>query len=300
VRLLTRLADILSEHKIVVAPGAHDAMSARIIEMMGFEVVYMSGFGTSASMLGLPDVGLISYEEMLWGLRKITNVVRIPVIADADTGYGNAINVVRTVEEYIKAGASGLHIEDQVAPKRCGHVEGKEVVSPEEMIGKIAAAIDSRNSLNRDFLVIARTDALAIEGREKTLERLDLYAEAGADLMFVDGIKSEKDAEFFGKNSRRPLVYNMGGFAPKLAIAKIQELGNYKLVLLPTYVLRTAVDAMKNLLKKIRDEGIQVVRSSEIPSSKDFYEFVGFPKIRELEEKYLTARTLKKKYQRID
>lgn len=289
---MNELRDLLSEDKIIVAPGAHDAFSAKIIEKLGFQVVYMTGFGTSASMLGLPDVGLISSEEMLWNVRKIVNVVSIPLIADADTGYGNAINVIRTVKEYIRAGASGCHIEDQVAPKKCGHVEGKEVVSSEEMIGKITAAIDSRNSLDKDFLVIARTDALSVEGHEKTLERLDLYTEAGADMLFVDGIKSIEDAKFFGENSRKPLVYNMGGYAPKLSLHEIKKLGNYRLVILPTYLLRIAGKSMIGLLKKIKDEGIQVVGSPEIPDSKDFYKFVGFPEIRKLEKKYL--KSLKK------
>ena len=291
-----KLHRITSKNDVVVAPGAYDALSAKIIEMMGFEAVYMTGFGVSASMLGFPDVGLISFREMLWALTNIVNAVNVPVIADANTGYGNAINVIRTVKEYIKAGASGLHIEDQVSPKRCGHVEGKEVVPCDEAVGKIAAAIDTRNSLDRDFIVIARTDALRIEGPEKTLERLDLYSEAGADMLFVDGIKSKEDAEYFGKNAKRPLVYNMGGFAPKLSIAEIKKLGNYKLVILPTYPLRVAVDAVKSLLTKIKEEGTQIVGSPEIPSSSDFYEFIGFPKIRELEERYLSKPMLERKY----
>jgi 2-methylisocitrate lyase-like PEP mutase family enzyme len=291
-----KLRETILSDEILIAPGAHDALSAKIVEIMGFKLVYMTGFGVSASMNGMPDVGLISFEEMLWMLRRIVNAVNIPVIADADTGYGNAINVIRTVKEYIRAGAAGLHIEDQVFPKRCGHVEGKEIIPCEEMVGKILAAIDTRNSLNRDFLIIARTDALNVEGLEKTLERLDLYAEAGADMLFVDGIKTVEEAEYFGKNARKPLVYNMGGLAPKLSITEIRKLGNYKLVILPTYMLRVAVDAMRKLLERIRREGVQVVKSPEIMDSKTFYEFIGFPKIKELEEKYLPPQTIRKKY----
>jgi len=289
-----KLRETILSDEILIAPGAHDALSAKIVEIMGFKLVYMTGFGVSASMNGMPDVGLISFEEMLWMLRRIVNAVNIPVIADADTGYGNAINVIRTVKEYIRAGAAGLHIEDQVFPKRCGHVEGKEIIPCEEMVGKILAAIDTRNSLNRDFLIIARTDALNVEGLEKTLERLDLYAEAGADMLFVDGIKTVEEAEYFGKNARKPLVYNMGGLAPKLSITEIRKLGNYKLVILPTYMLRVAVDAMRKLLERIRREGVQVVKSPEIMDSKTFYEFIGFPKIKELEEKYLPPQTIRK------
>jgi|YelNatPaOPRAMG01_1025707.scaffolds.fasta_scaffold17428_2 2-methylisocitrate lyase-like PEP mutase family enzyme len=291
-----KLREAILSDEVLIAPGAHDALSAKMVEMMGFKLVYMTGFGVSASMNGMPDVGLISFEEMLWMLRRIVNAVNIPVIADADTGYGNAVNVIRTVKEYIRAGAAGLHIEDQVFPKRCGHVEGKEVIPCEEMVGKISAAIDTRNTLNRDFLVIARTDALNVEGLEKTLERLDLYAEAGADMLFVDGIKTVEEAEYFGKNARKPLVYNMGGLAPKLSITELRKLGNYKLVILPTYMLRVAVDAMRKLLERIRREGIQIVKSPEIMDSKTFYEFIGFPKIRELEEKYLPPQTIRKKY----
>ena len=293
---LFKLRKIILEDDLIVAPGVHDALSARIVEMMGFKVVYMSGFGVSASMLGLPDIGLISFEEMLYALRKIVNAVNIPVIADANTGYGNAINVIRTVKEYIRAGASGLHIEDQVFPKRCGHVEGKEVIPCEEMVGKILAAVDVRDSLNRDFLIIARTDALNVEGLEKTLERLDQYSEAGVDMLFVDGIKTVEEAKYFGENVKKPLVYNMGGLAPKLSIMEIKKLGNYKLIILPTYILRVAIEAMKKILGKIKEEGIQIVGSPDIPDSKAFYEFIGFPKFKELEMKYLPPKILQKKY----
>src|SRR5690606_31812713 len=186
-----RLRELLAGPGPVVAPGAYDALSARPVEQAGFDVVYMTGFGTTASLIGRPDVGLLSGTEMVDNARRIAAAVDVPVIADADTGYGNAINVVRTVQSYEQAGVAGVHIEDQVMPKKCGHMSGKAVIGADEMVGKIRAAVSARR--DPDFVVIARTDAAAVEGLDAALERARAYAEAGADLLFVEAPTSEDD-----------------------------------------------------------------------------------------------------------
>src|SRR5919197_4810872 len=185
----TTLCELLSRREPVVAPGAYDALSARLAEQAGFGAVYMTGFGASASLLGRPDVGLLSFGEMADHARRIVQAVGVPVIADADDGYGNPLNVRRTVHEYEAAGVAALHIEDQVAPKRCGHLAGKQVIPAGEMVEKVRAAVEARSSL----LVIARTDARAVEGLEAALERARRYREAGADVLFVEAPQGEEE-----------------------------------------------------------------------------------------------------------
>jgi 2-methylisocitrate lyase-like PEP mutase family enzyme len=179
-----RLRELLEGPEPVLAPGAYDALTARLVEQAGFEAVYMTGFGTAASLLGRPDIGLLSFSEMVDNARRIVRAVEVPVIADADDGYGNPINVIRTVQEYEAAGVSAIHIEDQVSPKKCGHLEGKEVIEASEMVEKVRAAVEARQS--EDFVIIARTDARAVEGMDRALKRARLYREAGADVLFVE------------------------------------------------------------------------------------------------------------------
>src|SRR6185312_3795220 len=179
-----RLRELLASPAPLLAPGAYDALSARLIEQAGFDVVYMTGFGTTASLIGRPDVGLLSGSEMVDNARRICAAVDVPVIADADTGYGNAVNVVRTVQLYEQAGVAGIHLEDQVMPKKCGHMTGKVVIPPDEMVGKIRAAVAARR--DPDFLLIARTDAAAVEGLSAGIDRARAYAAAGADVLFVE------------------------------------------------------------------------------------------------------------------
>src|SRR5919107_4439380 len=183
----TRLRAMMAQRRPLVLPGCYNALTARILEHAGHEALYMTGYGTSLSLLGLPDAGLITLTEMALNARLIAGAVRAPVIADADTGFGNAINTVRTVEEYIRAGLAGMHIEDQVAPKRCGHVAGREVVDRAEAVGKIRAAHAARQALDPDFILIARTDARGAQGGslEEAIARANLFLEAGADMAFV-------------------------------------------------------------------------------------------------------------------
>src|ERR1700761_6448859 len=189
----SRLTELFDAGEMVLAPGCYDALGARLIEQAGFPAAYMTGFGSAASRLGRPDVGLMTMSEMVDNARRIVDAVGIPVIADADTGYGNSLNVIRTVREYEAAGVAAIHLEDQVMPKKCGHMDGKQVVGVEEMAAKVAAAVAARRS--PDFLIIARTDARAAEGLEAALQRARIYREAGADALFIEAPESEAEIE---------------------------------------------------------------------------------------------------------
>ena len=188
-----RLRALLESGQTIVAPGAFDPLGARLVEEAGFPAVYMTGFGTSAALLGRPDVGLLTMTEMVDNAGRIAACVDIPVIADADTGYGNALNVIRTVGAYEAAGVAGIHLEDQVAPKKCGHMEGKLVIPAAEMAAKVRAAADARTQ--PEFVIIARTDARAVEGLERALERGRMYRDAGADALFIEAVLTEREAE---------------------------------------------------------------------------------------------------------
>ena len=211
------LRTLLAGAEPVVAPGAYDCLSARLIEAAGFPAVYMTGFGTAASYLGRPDVGLLGMSEMVDQARRIVQAVHVPVIADADTGFGNPINVIRTVKEYEDAGVAALHLEDQVAPKKCGHMAGKQVIPLADMLAKIRAAVAARRSA--DFTIIARTDARAIEGLDGALERARHYRDAGADVIFVEAPESEQEVERIAGALRDvPLLFNWveGGKTPPM------------------------------------------------------------------------------------
>jgi len=202
-----KLRELMDKKDIILAPGAYDALSARIVEAVGFDAVYMTGFGTAASLLGYPDVGLVTMNEMVDNARRIVEAVNIPVIADADTGYGNPINVIRTVQAYEDAGVAGIHIEDQVFPKKCGHITGKQVVPKDDMVEKIAAARDAKR--NKDFLIIARTDAIAVEGIESAIERAKEYYKAGADMIFVEAPENMEHIRLIARELKGiPLLFN--------------------------------------------------------------------------------------------
>ena len=213
-----RLRTLLATPGPLVAPGAYDALSARLVEQAGFDVVYMTGFGSTASLIGRPDVGLLTGTEMVDNARRIAAAIDLPVIADADTGYGNAINVVRTVQAYEQAGVAGMHLEDQVMPKKCGHMSGKAVIPAEEMVGKIRAAGAARR--DPDFVLIARTDAVAVEGVAAAIARARAYAEAGADALFVEAPTSEDDIARVAAELRgvAPLVFNWAVAASSVPI----------------------------------------------------------------------------------
>lgn len=287
--------ELIETQKLVIAPGAHNPLIAKIAKTCGFDAVYMTGFGTSVSMLGLPDVGLITMHEMVSNARNIVNAVDIPVIADADTGYGNAVNVLRTVKEFIRAGVAGIHIEDQEFPKRCGHVAGKQVISTEEMIGKLNAALDTRNEEDPDFYIIARTDAKTVLGLEEAIERAKMYLAAGVDMIFIDGIKSEEEVEVIAKEVKGPMLYNVAGMAPLIPIDRLAKLG-FRLVIYPTIALRVALRSVMNVMRALKEKQILALKDFEVMESSELYSLVGFSEIRKLEEKYLPKKEVSRKY----
>src|SRR5271167_4291125 len=202
-----RLRELLQQPGIICSLGAHDVFTALIVEAAGLETVFIGGFGTSASMLGLPDVGFLTLTEMADAVRRMAQRVRIPVVADGDTGHGDLHNVVRTVREFERAGAAGILLEDQVSPKRCGHFQGKQVISAAEMVLKLRAALDARN--DADFVILARTDARAVEGIDAAIERANRYGEAGADVCFIEAPESREELERIPREVRYPLLVNM-------------------------------------------------------------------------------------------
>ncbi len=286
-RTTTRLRTQLAGPDMIVAPGAYDALSARLIAQAGFSTVYMTGFGTSASVLGQPDVGLLTMSEMVSRASALAAVVGdIPLIADADTGYGNPLNVRRTVREYEHAGVAGIHIEDQVSPKKCGHMEGKQVIPMDEMVQKIRAAVDARQ--DPDFVLIARTDAAAVTGFEDALVRGKAYQEAGADVIFIEAVNSKQELETVTKTFPNiPLLFNWidGGKTPLLSLEEIHTLG-FKLVIFPVSLVFAATRAMTELLEVFKQGKTPTAFSEHSLTFSQFTDQIGLPDIQELERHY--------------
>ena len=281
-----RLREMLAGPEPVLAPGVYDGLSARLVAEAGFGSVYMTGFGTAASLLGRPDVGLLTMSEMVENARRIVGAVGVPVIADADNGYGNPINVIRTVQEYEAAGVSAIHIEDQTFPKKCGHMEGKEVIETSEMVEKVRAAVEARRS--EEFVIIARTDARAIEGIDGALDRARRYCEAGADMLFVEAPQSREEiaavAEAFPDV---PLLFNWveSGKTPSIPLERLKELG-FRLIIFPVSVLLAATASMREVLARIYTEGTPTRAMDWLLSLGEFIDFIGLPEIRKLEERF--------------
>jgi 2-methylisocitrate lyase-like PEP mutase family enzyme len=275
---MATLRELLAGPEPVLAPGAYDALSARLVERAGFPAVYMTGFGASASLLGRPDVGLLSFDEMAGHARRLAQAVSVPLIADADDGYGNPLNVMRTVREYAAAGVAALHIEDQVAPKRCGHMEGKDVIDAAEMVEKVRAAVEARGEDGP--LIIARTDARAVEGLDAALERARRYREAGADALFVEAPETEQEIEAVAAAFPDvPLVFNWvdGGKTPQLPLDRIRELG-FALVIYPVTTLFAAAAAVADVLDRLGEH--------DVPSFDAFTDMIGLPEMRELQARF--------------
>lgn len=243
----------LATGRTILAPGAYDALSAKIVEAAGFTAAYATGGGISRSM-GYPDVGLLTLTEVVDCLRSIVEAVSLPVIADADTGYGNALNVIRTVRLFESIGVAALHLEDQVTPKRCGHYEGKEVVSCQEMVQKLRAALDARR--DSDLLLIARTDARAPLGLEEAIRRANAYAAAGADVVFVEAPRTREELAEIARRVTAPLLVNMfeGGKTPLVPLADLEAMG-YRIVIIPSDLQRAAIRAMVEVAEAIRRDG---------------------------------------------
>jgi carboxyvinyl-carboxyphosphonate phosphorylmutase len=282
-----RLRELLAAPEPLVAPGAYDAMSALLIEQAGFDAVYMTGFGTTASLLGRPDIGLLSGTEMVDNARRIVAAVDRPVIADADTGYGNAINVIRTVRAYEQVGVAGIHLEDQVMPKKCGHMSGKEIIPADEMVGKLRAAVAART--DPEFVIIGRTDAAAVYGLDEAIKRGHQYAEAGADALFIEAPPSEEDVakvtdELAGV---APLVFNWveGGRTPPMSLERIAELG-FAMVLFPIGTMLAATAGIRAFLSSLRADGTPTAEMPRLPTFKQFTDLVGLPDMAGLEQRF--------------
>ena len=275
----------LASGPTVLAPGAYDALSAKIVEAAGFSAVYATGGGISRSM-GYPDVGLLSLTEVVDRLRSIVEAVTVPVIADADTGYGNALNVIRAVRTFEAAGVAALHLEDQVAPKRCGHYEGKEVIPCEEMVLKLRAALDARRE--PDLVLIARTDARAPLGLEEAIRRAKAYAAAGADVVFVEAPQSREELVEIARRVPVPLLVNMfeGGKTPLVPLRDLEAMG-YRIVIIPSDLQRAAIRAMQETAEVIRRDGDSRAVAQRLATFQEREALVGLDRVQALEARYL-------------
>ncbi len=286
----TLLKNMIAERKALVCPGAHDVISAKLIERAGFRACQVSGFGLSASYLGLPDMAFLSFSEALDFSKNIIDAVEIPVMVDADTGFGNAINAMRVTEEFIKIGAAGMNIEDQVFPKRCGHLEGKQIIPMEEMVLKIKACIEVKKQLDPDFVINARTDAIAVSGVDEAIRRGNAYADAGADLIFIEAPRTKEDIKRLTREIQAPISINLfdavsGGKTPLISIDELREMGVAR-ISIPVGPLFAAIRGMINYLDVIKD-GIAEGRDDLVVPFAEFKELIGFNKYRDLEKKYL-------------
>ena len=278
----TQLRKRLAQPGIVVAPGCYDAVSAKLIERAGFEVAYMTGFGSTASVLGLPDTGIMDFTQMATHASNLANVLNIPLIADADTGYGNAINTHRTVQTYARNGVAGIQLEDQVSPKRCGHTEGKALIPLPEMVGKLRAARDASD----EIVIVARTDARAVEGFDAALERCLAFEEAGADVIFLEAPRNLEEMQEIPKHVKKPLLANMveGGHTPFLNGAQLEALG-FKIAIYPVTLLLSAVHAMQKQLQRFRAQDHDAILPEQI-SFLELQELVGFPEYDAMSKQY--------------
>jgi 2-methylisocitrate lyase-like PEP mutase family enzyme len=280
-----KLRQLITQSGYTMVPGAYDTLTARLVEAAGFDAVYLTGGGYSRAS-GYPDLGLLTVVENVRFIGLTVEAVGIPVIADADTGYGNAINVIRTVREYEKSGVAGFHIEDQVAPKKCGHYEGKEVIPKSEMVGKIKAAVDTRR--DAEMVIIARSDARAVEGLDAAIDRVNAYLEAGADVGFVEAPQTVEELRIVGRSVKGPNLVNVfeGGKTPMLAASELEEMG-FRLGIYPSQTHRAAIRAAQRVLAVLKEDGHTTRIEGELCTFQEREAAVGTATWRELEEKYL-------------
>lgn len=290
-----RMRALLSQGRLVVLPGAYDALSARIVEAAGFEAIYLSGSGVSASHLGVPDLGVLTATDMETVARHVVQVVSTPVIVDVDTGYGGPFNVHSATRTLEGAGVAGIHLEDQAIPKRCGHYDGKHLVDAQTMVGKIRMAVDARR--DADFLVIGRTDAVAVEGLESAIERCLAYLAAGADLVFADALRTIPDIERFAAAVSGPKALTLGGYrrtplTPRVDFGRLEDMG-YQMVILPLAMLRAAARAAWDLAAGLRQIGIAAesdfIREVSSHPVGDWYHFLGLDEYEQVEARYVPA-----------
>lgn len=293
-RPTAQLRALLAREGAVIAPGVADALNARLVAQHKFEAIYMTGAGTTATRLGMPDVGLLTMTEMVDNAARIADASGLPVIADADNGYGGVLNVRRTIQSYERAGVAAIHLEDQVIPKRCGHLAGKQVVPIEEMVVKIKAATDAR--VDQDFLLIARTDAIAVEGFERALERAEIYRSAGADVIFVEAPNREQLPKI-APQIRAPLLYNMAasGKTPFLTKDEIERLG-FKIIIYPNWIVLAQIRAASRVLKTLKETGSIAGLANEVASFREFFDLVGMQEVQALEGRYGIAEETRARY----
>ena len=281
------LRELLRRDEIIVAPGAYDAFSAKLIEQAGFPAVYISGAWAASSRLGVPDIGLATMSEVLDTAKNVVNAVQIPVICDVDTGYGNALNLMRTVSEFERAGVAAIQIEDQIMSKKAGHIPGQKLISKEEMVKKIEAAQMARKS--DEFVLIARTDAIGVNGFEDAIDRAKAYHEAGADVLFVEAPRTKEEMKRVTELlSNVPVMINIveGGLTPVLEVNELQSLG-FRIAIFPSSACSASVKAIQRVLGELKKKGSTGGFSKNMVPLKEMFELVGLSHYRELEKKYV-------------
>jgi len=282
----SKLRQLIERPGIIVAPGAYDCLTAKIIQQSGFPAVYMTGAGTSVARYGFPDLALASMTEMISNAADITASVSVPVIADADTGYGGLLNVGRTVRKYEQSGVAAIHIEDQEFPKRCGHLDDKRVIPTEDMIPKIKEAVESRT--DKDFLIIVRTDALAVTGWEDTMDRCHRYIDAGADVLFVEALRSAEDAQRAVESLPVPLLYNFveTGKSPLLSASDLESIG-FKIVIFPASNLLLVTATIQRLMAELKEKGTTIGMMEQMVSLQECFELMGLSEMLAVDAKHL-------------
>jgi len=283
-----QLRQLLAGPGYVITPGAYDTLTARLVQLAGFESVYLTGGGYSRAN-GYPDVGLLTMTEVVQWIARTVDTVEIPVIADMDSGYGNAVNVVRSVREYEKTGVAAFHLEDQISPKKCGHYEGKQLVTKAEMVGKIKAAVDTRR--DQDMVIIARTDARAVEGLQAALDRMNAYLDAGADVGFVEAPQNAQELAAIPKAFSKPALANIfeGGKTPPLPRRELEAMG-YRIGIYPSQTHRAAIAAAKKVLAVLKRDGDTAAIESELATFMDREDAVNSAGWRAIEQRYLKDR----------
>jgi 2-methylisocitrate lyase-like PEP mutase family enzyme len=280
------LKQLIKRDRLLVAPGCFDGLSARLVEEAGFEAAYLSG-GAVARSMGVPDIGLVTMSEVIERAAQVIAAVKIPVIADADTGYGNAVNLVRSVREFERTGVAAIHIEDQITPKRCGHLDGKEVIPLAEMEKKLQAALATRS--DPDFLIIARTDARGVHGFDDAIRRGRAFAELGVDAIFVEAPQSEAELEEIPRALPNvPLLVNVfkGGKTPMLPVERLQQMG-YRIAIYPSETQRAAIHAMRQALALLKREGTTEKMDDALTTFKERDKIVGLDEWQQLEKRYM-------------
>jgi 2,3-dimethylmalate lyase len=286
---MKNLKSMLKSKKPLVIPGVYDALGAKIAQKVGFEAMFQTGYGTSATLFGMPDYGFIGATETVDNARRICRAVSVPVIVDSDTGYGNALSVWKLVKELESAGAAGIFLEDQRWPKRCGHMQGKEVITQEEYTEKLSAAIDARE--NKDFIIVARTDARATQGLDAAIERGKQNKKTGADAVFVEAPRSIGEMKKIGKEINAPLVANMieGGATPLSSAETLNRMG-FKIILYPLSVLYANTFATMNILKELKKSGTTAKYKQKVVNFDQFNDLVELAKFRKMEKKYKISK----------